>query len=161
METKRLSSCAKEDHGNRIIESQRNRMTQSTEHTHMDHIADRGDVSMSHCNMVHKPCSRTKKQEQFQQQAGMNKDMCRWRVEQLLVCGMLSNATTPSVGRTQLRTPHTRFKCESHITHTTITALFRFGFFLPSRRRASMEFEIVCFIQEWYRRWFGDVVLAE
>ena len=60
METKRLFLHAQSKIMRTESESQRNRMTQSTEHTHMDHFADRGDVSMSLCNMVHKPSSHTK-----------------------------------------------------------------------------------------------------
>ena len=36
---------------------QRIQNTKSKEKTHRDHIAGRGQVSMSHCNMVHKPIS--------------------------------------------------------------------------------------------------------
>ena len=57
IETKRLnSSCSKKHHENMIIESQRIRTTtKSKEQTHQDHIADRGHVSMTHYNVVHKP----------------------------------------------------------------------------------------------------------
>ena len=55
METKRLrSSCSKQDHENIIIESHRIRTAKCTAKTHEDHNADRGHVSMSNCNMVHK-----------------------------------------------------------------------------------------------------------
>ena len=38
-----------------FVVSQRIRITKSKEKTHQDHIADRGQVSISHCNMMHKP----------------------------------------------------------------------------------------------------------
>ena len=56
METKRLtSSCSNQDHEDISIASQRIRITQSTENIHKDHSADRGHVSLSHHNIVHKP----------------------------------------------------------------------------------------------------------
>ena len=51
------STCSKQDLGNIIIESQRIRTTKSKEKDYQDHIEDRGQVSMSHLNMVHKPTS--------------------------------------------------------------------------------------------------------
>ena len=54
--TRRLnSSFSKQDYENIIFESRRIPTTRRREKTHQDHIADRGHVSMSHCNMVHKP----------------------------------------------------------------------------------------------------------
>ena len=49
------SSCSEQDHENMIIASQRSRTAQSKEKTHQDHIANWGQVSMSHCDKVHKP----------------------------------------------------------------------------------------------------------
>ena len=60
-ETKRWnSSCSKKDHDDIITESHRIRTSKSTEETTKEHIADRGHVSMSHYNMVHKPIPVTK-----------------------------------------------------------------------------------------------------
>ena len=54
IETKNLnSSCSKHDHGDIIIESGRFRTTKSKKKAHRNHIADRGQVLVSHKNMAH------------------------------------------------------------------------------------------------------------
>ena len=59
IDTDRLNpSCSKQDLEHVIIESQRIRHTKSEDKSHKDHIADRGQVSMSHYSMVHTPISR-------------------------------------------------------------------------------------------------------
>ena len=58
IQTKRLhSSCSKQDHEKIIIDWQRIRTTKRKETTHQGHIVDRGEVSMSLYNMVHRPIS--------------------------------------------------------------------------------------------------------
>ena len=55
LKRKTIELCSKQDHENTIVESQRIRTLKRKEKTHQDQIADRGQVSMSHYNMVHKP----------------------------------------------------------------------------------------------------------
>ena len=63
IETKRLhSSCAKQDREDIIIESQR-KQRRARKNVNQDHIADRGHVSMSHNNTVHKPIPHTDSNE--------------------------------------------------------------------------------------------------
>ena len=52
------SSRTQQDHDNRTIDSQSMRTTKSEAQSHQDHIATRGQVSMSHNNMEHKPIPR-------------------------------------------------------------------------------------------------------
>ena len=72
------------------------------------HIADRGQVSMSHCNMAHKPISFSKSADLPSSKVAMDRDWSKWRMKHLSVSGMtISNATVLLVDRTlpQLKTP--------------------------------------------------------
>ena len=110
------SSCSKQDHGNMIIELQRTRTTKSREKTHQDHIADRGQVSMSHYNMVHKPISIKKAVNTPAGKVAMDRD--RGSVEKSSPCGMTIDATVHLVDRTlpQLRTPQIILDSSATIT---------------------------------------------
>ena len=134
-EKKRLnSSCPKEDHENIIVESQRIRTTKNKEKTH---IADRGQVSMSHYNMVHKLVSISNKTVEISAaNVPMDRDWRKWRMNQVSLCCMVINTTL--------------LPCWSNTTATiTFTTHISFGFVVPSKRGASMENEILHSIHPW------------
>ena len=100
VETKRLnSSCSKQDH---------------------EDIADRGQVSMSHSNMVHKTVSMSKTMEIPATNVAMDKYSRNWRMHQFSLCCIVIDTTIFLVGRTLPQQVHSPY--------------IRFGFFLPSKR---------------------------
>ena len=135
IESKRLnSSCSKQDHEFTTIESQRIRITKSTEKTHEDTIADRGHVSMAHNNMVHKSISMLK-QWNPSSKSGNGPRFGQAENETILsmwYCNSHNNTSCCSnTTAIQNSTDQTRLKCKNHITshvnHKTSAAHFRIG----------------------------------
>ena len=56
------------------------RTTQSKEETHKDHIADRGHVSMSYYNMVHKPIPLPRAMNIPKAKAALDKERTKWQL---------------------------------------------------------------------------------
>ena len=100
-ETRRFnSSWSKQDHENIIVESRSIRTTKRKEKTRQEHIADRGQVSMSHYNMLHKLDSRSKTVEIPAANVPLDRDWRKWRKNQLSLCCTVINTTIHLVGRT-------------------------------------------------------------
>ena len=119
-----------QDHGNITFQSQRIRTTKSKENTHQDHIADRGRVSMSHCNTVHKPLSIIQPVETPAAKVAMDRDRGEWTMKRLSLCGMMINATNPLFDRThyhnsKLHRSYTNQVQQSHQTYYYIHRTFQ------------------------------------
>ena len=93
------------------------RTTESTEETHLDHIAARGHVSMPHYGMVQKPLSILKALESPAAKVAMDRGWRKGRMTHLFLCGlMMTNATILLVDRRQ---PQPK---PSQITHDSSAA---------------------------------------
>ena len=65
-------------------------LIKSEEKTHPDHIADRGQISMSHYSMLHKPMFTLRAVEVPAANVATDRDWSKWRTKHLYLEGQLT-----------------------------------------------------------------------